>query len=224
MESEVNSQLPLPPVSNLPSFLASDDMVPDYTTDGANVDETASGERTLGDTNMKTTKSLLFFPVRGSPSVINLARKDLDKLNFAPFLTVRAFGKSSPGLLRRTYVGTTTSQNFMLVYGLQTTRNRALENEYVTRALGTFAGGVRRPWVGSLIADFDDESILDAGELDTVAYRVLNGLHIVYERLHPNNSLGFVPVPDEMDVKYFSSDDLFWKYGGDARAAVSALW
>ncbi|KAK7019414.1 hypothetical protein VNI00_018069 [Paramarasmius palmivorus] len=231
-------QLPIPPISNIPPFLVDNAMSHhsatelsnnvEYRSDKFKVDNTRQDVFEFDDLKpedfpSETAKDLLFFPVHGCPGVVSLSRRDLRELNFTPFLTVRARGMSSPGLLRRTYVGTVTSHNYTLIYGLQTTRNRGAENIYVTRVLQQFAGGARRPWIGPLIVDFDHEGVLGTSGVDDAAYRVLQGLHLIYEHIHPNKSIGYDSVQKVVPVKYISSDELESTYGGDARAAVASL-
>ncbi|KAK7027423.1 hypothetical protein VNI00_015259 [Paramarasmius palmivorus] len=151
------------------------------------------------------SKTLLYFPVKGQPRAVRLPRLALAELDFAPYLTVRARGKAGRGHLRRTFVCTPQLKTFMFIFAEQTAKNRSSVNQFVTSALERLVCGFSRPWIGPLLVDFENEVVEFQGD-DILAEvsDVLRHLHMVYEHVHPNDSIPFFRLPDNPALWWMS--------------------
>ncbi|KAK7036593.1 hypothetical protein VNI00_011526 [Paramarasmius palmivorus] len=153
------------------------------------------------DFNIDGEKSVLLFPSRGYPSIVSLGRLALKELNYSPFLSLRAKGKAGPKLLRRTFVSTAELKTFMLIFGEQSKENRSHINEFLTDALGCLADGLRRPWIGPLLVEYDREEVLASTQSVFLEINdVVRHLHMVYDRVHPEPNDTFDPLPYNVGV------------------------
>ncbi|KAK7019644.1 hypothetical protein VNI00_018029 [Paramarasmius palmivorus] len=116
-------------------------------------------------------------------------------------------GGGRRGLLRRTFMVTDPREPYMLIYTAQTGRNRFAVNLHLTELLERAAGGLRRPWIGPVLVDYERSGVLTADNLVEEAETVAEHIHTVYERFHPDHSVLFDALPIAPGIKVFSEAD-----------------
>ncbi|KAK7041967.1 hypothetical protein VNI00_008949 [Paramarasmius palmivorus] len=113
--------------------------------------------------------------------------------------------------------------NYMVVYFDQSKDNHFPNNMFVTSTLESLAGGRKRPWLGPLLAVYENSSIFDTTTKESEAQQVVEHVHTIYERLHPANSVAFDALPVHSSVKHFSIDEVMAVYGIGMRNVLLSL-
>ncbi|KAK7024540.1 hypothetical protein VNI00_016215 [Paramarasmius palmivorus] len=164
---------------------------------------------------LKGKKTVLYFPTHGLPSLTQIDRQALLSDDYLPYLDVSCQPPEGAGVIRRTYMITDPAEHYVVVYFHQTRDNCFPRNEFLTSSLESLAEGKRRPWLGPLVAYFVSDDVLDSNTVDAEIEQVVEHLHSIYERLHPDASVLFDALPVDASIKYCSVDDLFESFTSD---------
>ncbi|KAK7049467.1 hypothetical protein VNI00_005498 [Paramarasmius palmivorus] len=163
-------------------------------------------------------KAYLYFPLDGVPRVVWLRRNALRTLDFAPYL------RAEPPLeLRRTYMVTEPSSNYVLVYFKQTRAALGQRNDFLSCMLGRLAPNLRRPWFGPVLVSFDSSDVLTPGTLRSEAVDVVHHLHAVYDRIARDGDMPCDSLEPNPSVRFISAREFVQVFRGDIRAAVDSL-
>ncbi|KAK7035550.1 hypothetical protein VNI00_011843 [Paramarasmius palmivorus] len=173
------------------------------------------------DLELEGQKSVLYFPMRGVPCIVNMDRCALYNNAFYPYLDASLQGNAGTRILRKTYMFTEPPENYVVVYFEQSEDNRFPSNEFATSVLQTLGNGLRRPWMGPMLVDYQDSKVLTEGDLHGEAMQVLGHIHAVYERLHCDKSIAFDPMPFDSSIKHISVNNFILSHDGTSPDGVT---
>ncbi|KAK7032390.1 hypothetical protein VNI00_013138 [Paramarasmius palmivorus] len=123
--------------------------------------------------NLEGKKSLVYFPVRGNPYLVDIERLALFEHDYSPYVPCQVWGGGRKKLLRRTCIGTGRLECFTLIFVDQGQKNRLPVNEFVTTALDELGHELGRPWIGPMLAEFDVPKEVDTERVFEIALDIV---------------------------------------------------
>ncbi|KAK7037368.1 hypothetical protein VNI00_011118 [Paramarasmius palmivorus] len=138
------------------------------------------GQEVDFDFSLEGSKTLIYFPVRGEPCLVDINRLSLLERDYEPYVPARLRGPVGTRILRRAYVGTGGMEYFMLIYVEQGSKCRLPVNEFITSVLDKLGNGFGRPWVGPMLVEPDVMEVLSPDRVVPKACEIVRYIQLFH--------------------------------------------
>ncbi|KAK7015513.1 hypothetical protein VNI00_019111 [Paramarasmius palmivorus] len=147
---------------------------------------------------IRSNKAVLLFPTADEPEIVYLERRKIQANDFRPFMNAEDQGGSAA--MQSTRVLTTVAaERFTLYYFEQTGRNGFDLNECISRELEGFTDGLSRPWYGPVLVIWEEDDVINAESLETLAEQIIVYINNSYESFERDGSIEYDMVESEIE-------------------------
>ncbi|KAK7020640.1 hypothetical protein VNI00_017678 [Paramarasmius palmivorus] len=165
---------------------------------------------------VKASTTLLYFPIKGVPRLVDVPRSSLRCRQYRPY--VDGYGR---GAVCVTFMLTSPPDHYLIAYLEQVAAFQPLKNGFVTHMLEVLVGaGKKRPWYGPLLVEYKRENAFTVDNMKEEAVCVLRHLHTIYDRLHRDPLVVYDALPMDTSVTAVTPSEFFSLYRGDVQALL----
>ncbi|KAK7015130.1 hypothetical protein VNI00_019211 [Paramarasmius palmivorus] len=142
----------------------------------------------------RSSKAVLFFPTADEPEIVYLERRKIQANDLRPFMNAEDQEGGTATMQSTRVLTTVAAERFTLYYFEQTGRNGFDLNESISRELEGMTDGLSRPWYGPVLVIWEEDDVINADNLETLAEQIVLYINNCYESFERDGGVEYESI------------------------------